>query len=139
MPNTFVALFCVSIHQAGILGVSQVEGLHCDDNDCTIENLWWGDVSEDALCIKGGNASSVLRILRGGPLRGRQADLRWIRHARLRQVVSLLWLVQETPAQRFLNMSNVYADLEVIKAQHRERDCFRVQISGAMTRGKRSL
>ncbi|RLN37269.1 hypothetical protein BBI17_009984, partial [Phytophthora kernoviae] len=42
-----------------IIGKNQMEGVHCDDSDCTIENVWWDDVCEDALSIKGGSASSV--------------------------------------------------------------------------------
>ncbi|KAF4028496.1 Pectate lyase [Phytophthora infestans] len=42
-----------------IIGKNQKEGDHCDDHDCTIENVWWDDVCEDALSVKGGTASSV--------------------------------------------------------------------------------
>ncbi|RLN50655.1 hypothetical protein BBP00_00010017, partial [Phytophthora kernoviae] len=38
-----------------IIGADQMEGVHCDDSDCTIENVWWDDVCEDALSIKGGS------------------------------------------------------------------------------------
>lgn len=27
-----------------IIGVNQMEGVHCDFGDCTIENVWWDDV-----------------------------------------------------------------------------------------------
>ncbi|KAG7113883.1 pectate lyase E like protein [Verticillium longisporum] len=44
-----------------IIGADQIEGVHCK-GACTIENVWWKDVCEDALSIKGdGNA-----IVRGG-------------------------------------------------------------------------
>ncbi|CAK5042608.1 unnamed protein product [Aphanomyces euteiches] len=33
---------------------------------CTIENVWWDDVCEDALSIKGGSASSVAQVIGGG-------------------------------------------------------------------------
>lgn len=40
-----------------IIGKDQIEGVHCKGS-CTIENVWWVDVCEDALSIKGdGNAS----------------------------------------------------------------------------------
>ncbi|KAF2688275.1 polysaccharide lyase family 3 protein [Lentithecium fluviatile CBS 122367] len=40
-----------------IIGKDQIEGVHCK-GPCTIENVWWIDVCEDALTIKGdGNAS----------------------------------------------------------------------------------
>ncbi|KAF1846216.1 polysaccharide lyase family 3 protein [Cucurbitaria berberidis CBS 394.84] len=44
-----------------IIGKDQVEGVHCA-GACTIENVWWVDVCEDALSIKGnGNA-----LIKGG-------------------------------------------------------------------------
>ncbi|KAJ8556739.1 hypothetical protein ON010_g9225 [Phytophthora cinnamomi] len=60
-----------------IIGVNQMEGVHCDYNDCTIENVWWDDVCEDALSVKGGNAASVTRVLGGG---ARYADDKVIQH-----------------------------------------------------------
>ncbi|KAE8998129.1 hypothetical protein PR001_g19413 [Phytophthora rubi] len=74
-----------------IIGTNQMEGVHCEMSDCTIENVWWEDVCEDALSIKGGNASSVSRVLGGG---ARYAD-----------------------DKRFLNVSNSYVDLATIQAQ----------------------
>ncbi|KAJ3236600.1 hypothetical protein HDU78_004515 [Chytriomyces hyalinus] len=42
-----------------IIGVDQIEGIHCLGS-CTIQNVWWEDVCEDALTIKGdGNASVI--------------------------------------------------------------------------------
>ncbi|EGZ21977.1 hypothetical protein PHYSODRAFT_329860 [Phytophthora sojae] len=49
-----------------IIGKNQKEGVHCDDHDCTIENVWWDDVCEDALSIKGGTASSVTTVTNCG-------------------------------------------------------------------------
>jgi hypothetical protein len=44
-----------------IIGKDQIEGVHCEGK-CTIENVWWVDVCEDALTIKGdGNA-----LVKGG-------------------------------------------------------------------------
>ncbi|KAL3661667.1 hypothetical protein V7S43_013426 [Phytophthora oleae] len=60
-----------------IIGKNQMEGVHCDKNDCTIENVWWDDVCEDALSIKGGTASSVSKIIGGG---ARYADDKVIQH-----------------------------------------------------------
>jgi len=38
------------------LGKDQIEGVHCEGS-CTIQNVWWAAVCEDALTIKGnGNA-----------------------------------------------------------------------------------
>ncbi|KAG7380856.1 hypothetical protein PHYBOEH_011288 [Phytophthora boehmeriae] len=60
-----------------IIGKNQMEGVHCDQNDCTIENVWWDDVCEDALSIKGGSASSVTTVIGGG---ARLADDKVIQH-----------------------------------------------------------
>jgi hypothetical protein len=110
-----------------IIGTNQMEGVHCDDNDCIIENVWWEDVCEDALSIKGGNASSVSKVLGGG---ARYADDKVIQHNGLGTVIIDGFYAQDfgklyrscgscknNPAQRFLEMSNVYADLEIIQAQ----------------------
>ncbi|KAE9193475.1 hypothetical protein PF002_g23901 [Phytophthora fragariae] len=43
-----------------------MEGVHCDKHDCTIENVWWDDVCEDALSVKGGTASSVTTVTNCG-------------------------------------------------------------------------
>lgn len=44
-----------------IIGKDQIEGVHCL-GACTIENVWWVDVCEDALSVKGnGNA-----LVKGG-------------------------------------------------------------------------
>ncbi|KAH9141636.1 hypothetical protein AeRB84_014207 [Aphanomyces euteiches] len=60
-----------------IIGKSQAEGVHCESHDCTIQNVWWDDVCEDALTIKGGTASSVAKIIGGG---ARSADDKIIQH-----------------------------------------------------------
>ncbi|GMF14790.1 unnamed protein product [Phytophthora fragariaefolia] len=91
-----------------IIGANQMEGVHCDD--CT-----------------GGDASSVTRVLGGG---ARYADDKIIQHNGLGTVIIDGFYAQDfgklyrscgscknNPAQRFLNMRNIYADLEVIKAQ----------------------
>uniref|UniRef100_A0AAV1TPQ7 Probable pectate lyase F n=1 Tax=Peronospora matthiolae TaxID=2874970 RepID=A0AAV1TPQ7_9STRA len=41
-------------------------GVHCEHGDCLVQNVWWNDVCEDALSIKGGSASSVTRVIGGG-------------------------------------------------------------------------
>ncbi|KAI8841155.1 pectate lyase [Chytriomyces cf. hyalinus JEL632] len=42
-----------------IIGTDQIDGIHCLGS-CTIQNVWWEDVCEDALTIKGdGNASVI--------------------------------------------------------------------------------
>ncbi|KAH9147782.1 hypothetical protein AeRB84_008672, partial [Aphanomyces euteiches] len=60
-----------------IIGANQREGVHCETHDCTIENVWWDDVCEDALSIKGGSASSVTKVIGGG---ARNADDKIIQH-----------------------------------------------------------
>ncbi|KAJ0391043.1 hypothetical protein P43SY_012020 [Pythium insidiosum] len=60
-----------------IIGKNQMEGVHCDRHDCTIENVWWDDVCEDALTIKGGSASSLARVIGGG---ARHADDKIVQH-----------------------------------------------------------
>ncbi|GMF43986.1 unnamed protein product [Phytophthora fragariaefolia] len=60
-----------------IIGKNQMEGVHCDKHDCTIENVWWDDVCEDALSVKGGTASSVTTVTGGG---ARYADDKVIQH-----------------------------------------------------------
>jgi glucan-binding YG repeat protein len=66
-----------------IIGKNQMEGVHCDKHDCTIENVWWSDVCEDALSIKGGSASSVSKVIGGG---ARYADDKVIQHNGLGKV-----------------------------------------------------
>ena len=34
-----------------IIGEDQIEGVHCEGS-CTIENVWWAAVCEDALSLK---------------------------------------------------------------------------------------
>eukprot|EP00644_Phytophthora_capsici_P011942 jgi/Phyca11/15237/fgenesh1_pg.PHYCAscaffold_12_\ len=60
-----------------IIGKNQKEGVHCDDHDCTIENVWWDDVCEDALSIKGGTASSVTTVTNCG---ARYAEDKVVQH-----------------------------------------------------------
>ncbi|KPM44095.1 Pectate lyase E [Neonectria ditissima] len=56
-----------------IIGADQIEGVHCK-GACTIENVWWKKVCEDALSIKGnGNA-----LIKGGGATG--ADDKIIQH-----------------------------------------------------------
>ncbi|RLN50656.1 hypothetical protein BBP00_00010018 [Phytophthora kernoviae] len=100
-----------------IIGADQMEGVHCDDSDCTIENVWWDDVCEDALSIKGGSASSVSTVTGGG---ARNADDKVIQHNGY-GTVKIDGFYAETfgklyrscgtcgDKQRFVSMSNVYA------------------------------
>ncbi|KAH7388678.1 pectate lyase-domain-containing protein [Pyrenochaeta sp. MPI-SDFR-AT-0127] len=42
-----------------IIGEDQIEGVHCEGS-CTIENVWWAAVCEDALSIKGDGDATVI-------------------------------------------------------------------------------
>ncbi|KAG1698069.1 hypothetical protein DVH05_015552 [Phytophthora capsici] len=100
-----------------IIGADQMEGVHCDDSDCTIENVWWDDVCEDALSVKGGSASSVSTVTGGG---ARNADDKVIQHNGY-GTVKIDGFYAETfgklyrscgtcgDKQRFVTVSNVYA------------------------------
>ncbi|TMW64553.1 hypothetical protein Poli38472_011433 [Pythium oligandrum] len=67
-----------------IIGKNQMEGVHCDQHDCVLENVWWDDVCEDAFSVKGGTASSVTEIRGGG---ARYADDKVIQHNGLGKVI----------------------------------------------------
>ncbi|GMF29574.1 unnamed protein product [Phytophthora lilii] len=45
-----------------------ISGVDYDQHDCTIENVWWNDVSEDALNVKGGSSSSITTVTSGRAL-----------------------------------------------------------------------
>ncbi|KAF4046957.1 Pectate lyase [Phytophthora infestans] len=109
-----------------IIGKNQMEGVHCDMSDCRIENVWWEDVCEDALSVKGGNASSVTWVIGGG---ARYAEDKVVQHNGYGTVVIDGFFAQDfgklyrscgncksNPAQRFLILSNVYADLTVVQS-----------------------
>ncbi|KAF4317660.1 hypothetical protein BBO99_00002586 [Phytophthora kernoviae] len=49
-----------------IIGKNQMDGVHCEQSGCTIENVWWDDVCEDALSIKGGSVNSISKVIGGG-------------------------------------------------------------------------
>ena len=42
-----------------IIGKDQIEGVHCK-GACTIENVWWEAVCEDALSLKGDGDATVI-------------------------------------------------------------------------------
>ena len=47
-------------------GCSAADGVHCESGSCTLENVWWGDVGEDAATLKGSSASQVMTVTGGG-------------------------------------------------------------------------
>ncbi|TDH68758.1 hypothetical protein CCR75_000147 [Bremia lactucae] len=67
-----------------IIGKDQMEGVHCEHNECTLVNVWWDDVCEDALSIKGGSDSSVTKVIGGG---ARSAEDKIIQHNGLGTVI----------------------------------------------------
>ncbi|KAH9151291.1 hypothetical protein AeNC1_019301, partial [Aphanomyces euteiches] len=101
-----------------IIGKNQAKGVHCGDRGCTIENVWWDDVCEDALSIKGGSASSVSKIIGGG---ARSADDKIIQHNGAGTVAIEGFYAQDfgkvyrscgsckTQVQRKVTLTNVYA------------------------------
>jgi hypothetical protein len=48
-----------------ILGSPAADGVHCEGS-CTIDNVWWEDVGEDAITLLGNSASNVYRISNSG-------------------------------------------------------------------------
>lgn len=48
-----------------IIGPNQIEGVHCQGS-CTLENVWWSAVCEDAFTIKNQDASETTTISGGG-------------------------------------------------------------------------
>ncbi|KAL4944256.1 hypothetical protein BDV06DRAFT_220412 [Aspergillus oleicola] len=57
-----------------IIGSDQIEGVHCQGS-CTIENVWWEAVCEDALSLKTGNGPFT--VIGGG---AQNADDKVIQH-----------------------------------------------------------
>jgi hypothetical protein len=53
-----------------ILGAPAADGIHCLGS-CTLQNVWWEDVGEDAATFKGKSASAVYTVHGGG---ARKAD-----------------------------------------------------------------
>jgi hypothetical protein len=47
-------------------GCSAADGVHCESGSCTLENVWIGDVGEDAITFKGSDTSQVMTITGGG-------------------------------------------------------------------------
>lgn len=48
-----------------ILGAPGADGIHCEGS-CTLRNVWWEDVGEDAATLKGSSGSQVMSIECGG-------------------------------------------------------------------------
>ncbi|MFD6321720.1 pectate lyase [Streptomyces sp. NPDC058442] len=48
-----------------ILGAPAADGIHCKGS-CTLQNVWWEDVGEDAATFKGKSSSAVYTVSGGG-------------------------------------------------------------------------
>ncbi|MEV0688962.1 pectate lyase [Streptomyces sp. NPDC050388] len=48
-----------------VLGAPAADGVHCKGS-CTLQNVWWEDVGEDAATFKGKSSSSVYTVSGGG-------------------------------------------------------------------------
>jgi hypothetical protein len=59
-----------------ILGAPAADGIHCEGS-CTIENVWWEDVGEDAITLEGSSSGNQYRITGGG---ARKATDKVIQH-----------------------------------------------------------
>ncbi|MFI9152264.1 pectate lyase [Streptomyces sp. NPDC053367] len=53
-----------AVLQNVILGAPAADGVHCD-GACTLKNVWWEDVGEDAATFRG-SSSSLVRTIEGG-------------------------------------------------------------------------
>ncbi|NUP22298.1 MAG: pectate lyase [Streptomyces sp.] len=53
-----------------VIGTPAADGVHCKGS-CTLQNVWWLDVGEDAATFKGKSSSSVYTVYGGG---ARNAD-----------------------------------------------------------------
>ncbi|OUM66886.1 polysaccharide lyase family 3 protein, partial [Piromyces sp. E2] len=50
-----------------ILGADAIEHVHCIGDGCTVENVWWDDVCEDALSLVGStNPNAMFKVIGGG-------------------------------------------------------------------------
>jgi hypothetical protein len=50
-----------------ILGSPAADGVHCEAS-CTLQNVWWEDVGEDAATFKPSSTSATMTVLGGGAL-----------------------------------------------------------------------
>lgn len=59
-----------------IIGAPASDGVHCEGS-CTIENVWWEDVGEDAITFDGSSSTNQYRITGGG---AKKADDKVLQH-----------------------------------------------------------
>ncbi|MGW2571702.1 pectate lyase [Streptomyces sp. NPDC001537] len=48
-----------------VIGAPAADGIHCEGS-CTLQNVWWEDVGEDAATFKGSSSSNVYTVIGGG-------------------------------------------------------------------------
>ncbi|OUM64475.1 polysaccharide lyase family 3 protein [Piromyces sp. E2] len=49
-----------------ILGANSIEHVHCIGDGCTVENVWWEDVCEDALTLRDSKNGNAKFYVKGG-------------------------------------------------------------------------
>ena len=49
-----------------ILGAKSIEHVHCEGDGCTVENVYWEDVCEDALTFENGTSTGAKFYVKGG-------------------------------------------------------------------------
>eukprot|EP00833_Pecoramyces_ruminatium_P008608 jgi/Orpsp1_1/1182640/evm.model.c7180000082068.1 len=67
--NTNDAVFILekgAILKNVILGANSKEHVHCIGDGCTVENVWWEDVCEDALTLEKSSNSNAKFYVKGG-------------------------------------------------------------------------
>ncbi|MFI9174742.1 pectate lyase [Streptomyces lincolnensis] len=52
-----------------VIGTPGADGVHCKGS-CTLQNVWWLDVGEDAASFKGKSSSAVYKVIGGGAKNG---------------------------------------------------------------------
>jgi hypothetical protein len=50
-----------------IIGAPAADGIHCEGS-CTLQNVWWEDVGEDAATFRPSSASATMTVIGGGAL-----------------------------------------------------------------------
>ncbi|KAE8386456.1 putative pectate lyase E [Aspergillus alliaceus] len=105
-----------------IIGDDQIEGVHCEGS-CTLENVWWKEVCEDALTFKG-TGSGVHKVIGGG---AQGADDKVIQHNSGGSVIIKDFTVQ--------NFGKLYRSCGNCKKQFKRT----VEISGIKASNGKSL
>ncbi|KAB8068572.1 putative pectate lyase E [Aspergillus leporis] len=105
-----------------IIGADQIEGVHCEGS-CTVENVWWKEVCEDALTFKG-TGTGTHKVIGGG---AQGADDKVIQHNSGGSVIIKDFTVQ--------NFGKLYRSCGNCKKQFKRT----VEISGIKASSGKSL